>query len=208
MPEVSREQEWIGVDLDGTLATFHEEEYFGKYGPETIGEPVPEMIERVKRWIEAGGRVKIFTARVSPLTAKHLDTTPEAMEKAIHLWLINNLGYDLEVTHEKDFAMTELWDDINLMEVKRNTGLPVCTRMARFMMDKVQDPHSYTKQMLARNFSLRCEPAVPTDIRHKIEELLTSEGYDVYGAGEFTDGQSCDISFTEHAPPLKVNERP
>lgn len=50
---------WIGVDLDGTLAM-----YDGFKGPEHIGDPVPKMLERVKKWLAEGREVRIFTARV------------------------------------------------------------------------------------------------------------------------------------------------
>jgi hypothetical protein len=52
-------QGWIGVDLDGTLA------YYDHWrGAEHIGEPIPAMLERVKRWLADGKDVRIFTARV------------------------------------------------------------------------------------------------------------------------------------------------
>jgi len=50
---------WIGIDLDATLA-----HYEGWKGVDHIGDPVPAMLERVKRWIEEGQRVKIMTARI------------------------------------------------------------------------------------------------------------------------------------------------
>ena len=50
---------WIGVDLDGTLA-----EYDGWVGPQHIGKPVPLMVDRVKRMLDYGEDVRIFTARV------------------------------------------------------------------------------------------------------------------------------------------------
>ena len=48
---------WIGVDLDGTLA-----QYGGWKGPDTIGDPVPMMKERVMKWLNEGAEVRIFTA--------------------------------------------------------------------------------------------------------------------------------------------------
>lgn len=48
---------WIGVDLDGTLA-----QYGGWKGPDTIGDPVPTMKERVMKWLNEGAEVRIFTA--------------------------------------------------------------------------------------------------------------------------------------------------
>ena len=50
---------WIGVDLDGTLA-YHDT----WKGHEHIGEPIPAMLQRVKDWLDRGLTVKIFTARV------------------------------------------------------------------------------------------------------------------------------------------------
>jgi hypothetical protein len=38
---------WIGVDLDGVLAKME-----GWNGPYEIGEPVPAMVDRVKKWLE------------------------------------------------------------------------------------------------------------------------------------------------------------
>jgi len=52
---------WVGFDLDGTLAS--------TITPTgnllSIGDPVPEMIERLKEYLTQGVRVKIFTARAS-----------------------------------------------------------------------------------------------------------------------------------------------
>ena len=39
-------QGWVGVDLDGTLATYDEWR-----GIEHVGEPIAPMVERVKRWL-------------------------------------------------------------------------------------------------------------------------------------------------------------
>lgn len=100
---------WIGVDLDGTLA-----HYDGWKGIEHIGPPIPAMMERLKRWLSEGRRVKIFTARVSE---------PEAM---IHVraWLHQHEIGHLEITNVKDFGMLELWDD-RCVQVRPNTGEPV-----------------------------------------------------------------------------------
>jgi hypothetical protein len=107
--ETGREQGWIGVDLDGTLA------YFGGWlGYETIGDPVPGIKERVLEWIAQGYRVKIFTARAS---------VPEGIEP-VKLWLEKNGFPALEVTCSKDFNMIELWDD-RAVQVVTNTGSPV-----------------------------------------------------------------------------------
>jgi hypothetical protein len=46
-----------------------------------------------------------------------------------------------------------------------------------------------------KKHSLKIEPAIVIDHRHKISELLGTLGYDVMGSGQFMDGSSCDISF-------------
>ncbi len=107
-------QGWIGVDFDGTLAEYH------GFDGLNLGEPVPEMIDRVKRWLEEDREVKIVTARIS-------EPDPELRTRAvetIHDWLEEHLGQVLEVTNEKDFGMIELWDD-RCVAVETNTGRPL-----------------------------------------------------------------------------------
>lgn len=99
--------QWIGVDLDGTLA-----EYNDWIDIEHIGKPIPLMIERVKSWIAEGKKVKIFTARVTK--------GPKAI-RYIHEWLASQGLPELEVTNVKDFDMVELWDD-RCTGVETNTG--------------------------------------------------------------------------------------
>ena len=103
-----QEEGWIGVDLDGTLA--HDT---GWHGPEQIGPPIPEMLERVRNWLNEGRRVKIFTARA---------TIPQQIPP-IRDWLRAQGLPELEVTNVKDFAMIECWDD-RAVEVITNTGRP------------------------------------------------------------------------------------
>lgn len=107
--------QWIGVDLDGTLA-----KYDGWQGIDNIGEPIKPMIDRVKRWLENGHTVKIMTARVNSNQDK------KKIEQArywIEAWCLNHIGQKLEVTSEKDFEMAELWDD-RAVSVVFNTGMP------------------------------------------------------------------------------------
>lgn len=98
---------WIGVDLDGTLASDASDDNMA------IGEPVPEMAARVRRWHQAGVKVKIFTARAS---------NPVEIPK-IKAWLLANKLPDFEITNIKDYQMVELWDD-RAVEVIKNTGRP------------------------------------------------------------------------------------
>ena len=107
--EMARELGWIGVDLDGTLAKYH-----GWQGADHIGEPVPTMLFRVRKWIASGQRVKIFTARADDKVAV----------KAITEWLVKHGIGGLEITNVKDYAMTQLWDD-RAIQVVENTGMPI-----------------------------------------------------------------------------------
>lgn len=102
---------WIGVDLDGTLAHYDKWE-----GPTVIGDPIPKMVERVKRWLAEGRTVKIFTARISGGEIE--------VYVAIHDWSKKHIGQALDVTCKKDFEMDELWDD-RAVQVEKNTGNPV-----------------------------------------------------------------------------------
>jgi hypothetical protein len=106
---------WIGVDLDGTLA-----HYEGWVGPEFIGVPIPEMVERVKRWIANECEVKIFTARVAC-------DADGSMKTIIQDWCERHIGKRLEVTCMKDYGMIELWDD-RAVQVLPNTGMPIDPR--------------------------------------------------------------------------------
>jgi TusA-related sulfurtransferase len=106
---------WKGVDLDGTLA-----KYNGFKGDEHIGEPVPAMLARVKRWLSDGWEVRIMTARAGK---------PKAVE-AIKKWCKEHGLPALKVTNEKDQHMDELWDD-RAVQVRKNTGEPVKESAAR-----------------------------------------------------------------------------
>jgi len=44
-------------------------------------------------------------------------------------------------------------------------------------------------------FNLIITPAVPIELRHKISELIETEGYDVWAQGQFMDKSKCDINF-------------
>jgi len=97
---------WTGVDLDGTLAVWN-----AASSLERIGPPVPAMLSYVKRMVENGIRVKIFTARASD---------PDQITK-IQKWLKKNGLPDLEVTNVKDYHMERFYDD-RAIQVEPNTG--------------------------------------------------------------------------------------
>lgn len=112
---------WIGVDLDGTLA-----EYFGLNPIEHIGNPVPLMVERVRKWLSEGRDVRIFTARVAGGESTiDLDTgksfSADHARNIIQDWTEKHFGVRLPVTNQKDYGMIELWDD-RAVQVILNTG--------------------------------------------------------------------------------------
>lgn len=113
---------WIGVDFDGTLAT-----YDGGQGT-SLGKPIPLMVGRVKYWLASGIEVRIMTARVSSRNEEARLQTGEAMweaeahRKAIEEWCVAHIGQKLPVTAEKDFQMAGLWDD-RAITVEKNTGV-------------------------------------------------------------------------------------
>jgi hypothetical protein len=105
-------QPYIGVDLDGTLAT-----YTTFISHDHIGEPIPAMVERVQRWLMQGKIVKIFTARMSDADPKK---RLEILD-AIHAWTLKHIGRSLEATCIKDYGLVQLWDD-RAVQVEFNTG--------------------------------------------------------------------------------------
>lgn len=98
---------YVGVDLDKTLAMH-------RSGQKSIGEPIPKMVSRIKRMVNSGKEVRIFTARAA---------VPQDYQEIVKVydWLRENLGLSLEVTAEKDYEMVELFDD-RATEVEANTG--------------------------------------------------------------------------------------
>ncbi len=122
---------WIGVDLDGTLA------YYDRWrGPYHIGEPIPAMLARVKKWIAEGREVRIFTARVEGGTAaltmggedRDRSQHVASVERCIRAWCKKHIGHELPVTCKKDFGMIELWDD-RCIQLIPNTGRTIADEL-------------------------------------------------------------------------------
>jgi hypothetical protein len=106
---------WIGLDLDGTLAEYH-----GWESETRIGKPIKPMVERLEAWLDEGRRVKIFTARVAGVREAPVAVIRECIWK----WLAKHVrNYQLidDVTHEKDYGMSVLYDD-RCVQVEVNTG--------------------------------------------------------------------------------------
>lgn len=109
--------EWIAVDLDGTLAVYNSGDW-SRNGFTYIGPPIENMIVRVKKWIELGIDVRIFTARVCE---EHPETLRKIRE-SIEAWCLEHIGQVLKITNVKDYNMIELWDDRSV-QVIPNTGI-------------------------------------------------------------------------------------
>lgn len=136
----------ILVDLDGTLAHYESWE-----GIKHIGEPIMPMLKRVERWIAEGKEVRIFTARVWPLSVPADQALPidelatmsareiEAWQAVgyIRAWCETHLGRIFHITCTKDFATTEIWDD-RAVGVVPNLGLPHETVPAMHLYNLVQ----------------------------------------------------------------------
>jgi len=108
-PMAETKGNWVGVDLDGTLAMYQDFK-----GPTIIGAPIPAMVEEVEWMLADGKDVRIFTARIAN------DPDGEA-RKAIQQWCKKNIGRVLPITNVKDHKMTVLYDD-RATQVQRNTG--------------------------------------------------------------------------------------
>jgi hypothetical protein len=110
MPEQrDKPRSWVGVDLDGTLAT-----YDGFKGDTAIGDPIMPMVTRVRCLLAAGVDVRLFTARAS-------NASEEALQ-AMRDWCREHLGREIPITCEKTQGMIMFFDD-RARRVQRNTGL-------------------------------------------------------------------------------------
>lgn len=101
----------IAIDLDGTLA------YYDYHrGPSHIGEPIPSMLEFVKKLIAEGHEIRIFTARVS------VEKEAPIARQAIEHWLKQHGLPKLEITCIKKYDIAEFYDD-RAIGVIKNTGI-------------------------------------------------------------------------------------
>ena len=113
---------WVGVDFDATLA-----HYDGWVSFEHCGNPIPLMVDRVKRLLKQGREVRIFTARIFPLNTCIMPDTEYDFSKlegdkqrirgaisaykAIQEWSAMHLGQVIPITNIKDYSMVMLYDD-------------------------------------------------------------------------------------------------
>jgi len=97
--------QWIGVDLDGTLA-YHDGVFKGE---DHVGKPIAPMVAKVREWLDEGKDVRIFTARKP--------------HPAIRRFCMEQFGKVLPITNKKDPGMIAMWDD-RAVSVERNKGEP------------------------------------------------------------------------------------
>ena len=100
----------IDVDLDGTLAEYH------GWNNGEIGEPIPKMALRIRRWQKKGVPIHILTARAASNNKDRLEQI-----KKISDWCFKYFGERFPITAEKDRMTMEIWDD-RAVQVIKNTG--------------------------------------------------------------------------------------
>jgi hypothetical protein len=111
-PVLVSDDHWVGFDLDGTLARDDAEGHFEP--PYPLGQPVPEMLQTMRRLMQAGIKVKIFSARACE---------PENIP-AVQDWAERHGLGRLEVTNQKDYNLIRFFDD-RAIQVVPNQGRPV-----------------------------------------------------------------------------------
>lgn len=92
-------------------------------GHDYIGDPIPEMLDKVKKALAEGSEVFIFTARITPFDnsfKEYLDATKQVV--LIAQWCQHYLGQLLPITNQKLRVFTQMWDDKG-KEVIPNTGV-------------------------------------------------------------------------------------
>ncbi|MDB6018486.1 MAG: hypothetical protein JWR19_2975 [Pedosphaera sp.] len=109
-------EDWVGVDLDGTLSRTDNPGHFEP--PYPLGEPVLSMVEMVKSLLAAGVTVKIFSARACE---------PENIP-LIQAWAERHGLGRLEVTNMKDFGLIRFYDD-RAIQIHPNLGLSIAASL-------------------------------------------------------------------------------
>ena len=87
----------IGVDVDGTLATFDASD------PDVVGPPIPAMVQRVKRWLQEAREFRIVTAHASRQSFDKLFHRAEKTK--IEQWCVTHLGQVLPIQAHKYQSM-------------------------------------------------------------------------------------------------------
>lgn len=93
----------IALDLDRTLAKCS-----GDYTK--VGEIIPSMLFKVKKWLARGYKITIFTARVS-VNDWHTPEVAAAQKKMIVDWMVENGFPVMDITSDKHPSFTHMIDD-------------------------------------------------------------------------------------------------
>lgn len=143
----SKEGQWIGVDLDGTMYTYTE-----WVGWNVFGEPIQPMHDRVRAFLNAGIQVRIVTARIAiPLGEMENGWrynrvarwqcrvskqwySDHMMRSAIQDRLVQDGFPMLEIQPHKESGMMMLFDD-RAVQVVSNTGVTLEEKME--LLDKM-----------------------------------------------------------------------
>ena len=107
---------WVGFDLDGTIA-----QYTGYKGWQHIGEPIPSMINFIKKLRSMGIPCKILTSRAAAESRAVDGLTFEQVEQVVQDWTEKYIGERLPVVSEKGCSMIVLFDD-SVVQINKNTG--------------------------------------------------------------------------------------
>lgn len=116
--KINNVKEWVGFDFDGTLA---KKTHWSGNGQGKVGEPIMPMVNKVRQLLKKGKKVKIVTARVCSLST---EKDRKEGERLVKEFCKKYFGKELEVTCEKDYLMTELYDD-RAVQVLSDTGITV-----------------------------------------------------------------------------------
>lgn len=130
------------VDFDGCLA------YFDSWkGSLHLGEPVPEMVKKVKEWVSQGDLVIVYTARMTPEEGFGLTQDVETTRKAIEQWCLDKIGLKLHVTNIKSYA--DIYYDDRCCRVIQNTGLTLEQEIVRIIGQQL-DSNSSKEESLSK----------------------------------------------------------
>lgn len=104
----------IALDLDRTLA-----KCTGDYTK--VGEIIPSMVFKIKKWLARGYKITIFTARVST-NDWHTESIANEQKKMIFDWMVANGLPAMDITSDKHPSFTHIIDD-RAFHVIPNSGV-------------------------------------------------------------------------------------
>ena len=109
-------KETWGLDFDGTVS------FYEKWVPGELGEPIPEMVRKVKEALADGVQIVIFTARVYP--GESYERALEATQHVIQIaqWCQDVFGEVFPITCQKFPFFTKIIDD-RAVQVLENSGV-------------------------------------------------------------------------------------